>query len=148
MAQFFDDAWLSDYLKKHPYLATRMAQDVPPAPAPPGSPPPPAAPGGNPDEPEGVLLGKVRRLALANSFLTYHTHDSRKSESGFPDCVLAKPGNPGRLIFAELKSARGKLTQEQVVWLDILRRTVPQVEVYTWWPADFANIAQILRRSS
>ncbi len=95
------------------------------------------------DLPESSLRARVRRCALENSFLTYHTYDSRRSEYGYPDLTLAKPG---RLIFAELKARTGKLTHEQEVWLDILRHSVPGVEAYCWRPSDFNNIVQILTR--
>lgn len=38
--------------------------------------------------------------------------------AGFPDLVIAKPG---RLIFAELKSARGVLSPAQIEWACSLR---------------------------
>ena len=103
-------------------------------------------------EPEGAFLGRLRRLALDHGWLAYHTHDSRKSEMGFPDLCLARAasatsqGRQGRLIFAELKSQQGKVTREQAVWLDVLRHTVPGIEVYLWRPSDFNNIVQILSR--
>lgn len=99
---------------------------------------PAAAPGGIL---EAALLVTVRRLAIDHGWAFYHTHDSRRSDSGFPDCVLAKPG---RLLFVELKSERGKLTQEQAVWLSLLQHSVPGVEVYTWRPADLPRIRAIL----
>jgi hypothetical protein len=92
---------------------------------------------------EEELLGKVRSLALANGWLFYHTRDSRRSEAGFPDCVLVKPG---RLIFAELKSAKGKPTHAQEVWLSLLAHSVPGVVCYLWRPKDVVEIAEILER--
>lgn len=92
---------------------------------------------------EGTLLGRIRRLGLDNGFLVYHTHDSRLSEEGYPDCTLAKPR---RLIFAELKDRRRKATHAQEVWLDVLRHSVPGVEVYFWRPSDWPQIVEILTR--
>src|SRR5262245_20548546 len=63
--------------------------------------------------PEATLLAQVRRCARELGYLTYHTYSSRKSEEGYPDLTLVKPG---RLIFAELKSAHGKLTRDQQRW--------------------------------
>jgi hypothetical protein len=97
--------------------------------------------------PEGVLLAKVRRLAQAHSWLTYHVFDARKSEEGYPDLTLVRPASstsPGRLLFAELKSARGQLTKEQHRWLDVLRHSLPGVEVYCWRPSDWERIVQVL----
>jgi hypothetical protein len=101
------------------------------------------------ETPEGVLLAQVRKLAKEQSFLSYHTHDSRKSEKGFPDLVLARPvsaSSRGRLIFAELKEQRGKATAEQALWLDVLRHTLPDLEVYFWMPSDYPTIVDILTR--
>jgi hypothetical protein len=49
-----------------------------------------------------------------------------------------------RLLFAELKREKGKLSAEQEAWLEDLRR-VPGVEVYVWRPGDMDEIAQVLR---
>lgn len=40
----------------------------------------------------------------------YHTHDSRRSEPGFPDVVAWLPG---RVVVVECKAERGRLTLEQ-----------------------------------
>lgn len=49
--------------------------------------------------------------------LMYHTYDSRRSDPGFPDDVfLHKSGT--RLLFIEAKRQDGKLSAEQVCWLD------------------------------
>lgn len=74
---------------------------------------------------------------------------------GFPDLVLARAG---RVIFAELKAEKGRLTREQTLWLDELglQRNLldgppipsdpdPQVEVYVWRPADRDQIEELLR---
>src|SRR5262245_42571902 len=43
---------------------------------------------------ERAFLQAIRREALAHDWLFYHTFDSRKSDPGFCDCVIAKPGKP------------------------------------------------------
>lgn len=98
---------------------------------------------------EADLLTRVRTLARLQGYLVYHTWRSDHSEAGFPDLVLVKPGREekaGRLIFAELKSRRGKLSPAQHTWLDLLGHTLPGVEVYTWRPADWPAITAILTR--
>lgn len=71
-------------------------------------------------------------------------------DPGFPDLVLARGG---RVIFAELKSERGRLTADQEAWLDQLAQPVgPQVveriashEVYVWRPSHVDHVARVLR---
>ena len=71
----------------------------------------------------------------------YHTYDSRRSNAGFPDLTMVRKD---RLIFAELKSPRGKVRPAQVEWLKMLH-DVPHIEVYLWRPADWDDIEKILR---
>lgn len=92
--------------------------------------------------PERALLAQVRRLAQEQGWLVYHTWRSEHSEPGFPDVVLAKPG---RLLFVELKSAQGKVTVEQQQWLEVLKRSVPGIEIYLWRPADLPEILEVLQ---
>jgi hypothetical protein len=99
--------------------------------------------------PEATLLAQVRRCAREQGYLSYHTRDSRGSDCGFPDLCLVRPASAtqvGRLIFAELKSARGKLTREQQLWLSLLQHSVPGVEAEVWHPSDYEKIVQILSR--
>lgn len=58
---------------------------------------------------------------------------------GFPDLILARRD---RLIFAELKADKGKLSTDQERVLDVL---ILAAEVRVWRPADFDRIAEILR---
>jgi len=90
---------------------------------------------------ERELTGYVRDVARGFGWRRYHTWLSKHSPAGFPDEVLVRSG---RLIFAELKSERGKLSDEQEAWLEELR-AVPGVEVYLWRPADMDAIAAALR---
>ena len=43
--------------------------------------------------------------ARLRGYLVYHTHDSRRSEPGFPDLICLRAG---RLVVMELKSAGGR----------------------------------------
>jgi hypothetical protein len=50
---------------------------------------------------------------------------------GFPDLVCVRGG---RVIFAELKSSTGRLSDEQTIWISELRLS-PAVETYVWEPS-------------
>ena len=90
------------------------------------------------------FLGWVRDLArrrpVADRWRTYHTLRSKGSEPGFPDLILIRPP---RLIFAELKSDRGRLTRAQREWRADLEAC--GVEVYTWRPSERSHVEAILR---
>ena len=62
---------------------------------------------------------------------------------GFPDLVLAHESG---VIFAELKSDKGKLTAMQVVWSEAL--TIAGQEVYCWRPKDIQEISTRLARKT
>jgi len=58
---------------------------------------------------------------------------------GFPDCVLVRD----RVIFAELKSDRGRPDADQTAW-EIALNTA-RAEFYTWRPRDRPDIERLLR---
>jgi len=89
---------------------------------------------------ESQFERQVKQLAATFSYAYYHTWRSIHSPAGFPDCVFAKPG---RLIFAELKSEVGKVSEKQQEWLDTLQAA--GVEAYLWKPSQFDEIVKILR---
>lgn len=91
----------------------------------------------------------------------YHTHDSSRSESGFPDLVLARKG---RIVFAELKTQNGRVKAEQQEWLielngreefglddyrvkiaALMRNEIPRVLVCLWRPDCWDEIQAVLR---
>lgn len=83
-------------------------------------------------------------MAEALGWKCYHTYDSRRSEAGFPDLVLAKREQP--VIFAELKTRARRPSDAQRDWLDTLAQA-QTTEVYVWYPADWAFIEARLRRT-
>ena len=97
----------------------------------------------DPETPEGVLLGRVRQCALANGFLFYHTYSSRKSDVGYVDCTIAKPGHP--LYLLELKSQDGKLTLEQQRWQEFSSQT-SGTHVAVYRPDQWPLIEHLLTR--
>jgi hypothetical protein len=90
---------------------------------------------------ERDLTAYVRDLAKLCRWKRYHAWLSKHSPAGFPDEVLVRAP---RLIFAELKSEKGALTDAQAAWLNELSQ-VPGLEVYVWKPADMDAIAETLR---
>lgn len=93
--------------------------------------------------PEEALQEQVRQMALMLGWLYYHTHNSRHSPAGFPDCVMVKEE---RLIFAELKRWDKNPTPVQYEWLDALGNA--SQEAYVWRPQDLLDgtIERTLRR--
>jgi len=64
--------------------------------------------------------------------------------AGFPDLVLARPPE---LVFAELKSERGKPSPAQVRWLEALCEVAAEnewVRCYVWRPSDFEDVRAVL----
>jgi hypothetical protein len=70
----------------------------------------------------------------------YHTHNSRRSASGYPDLHLVRGQ---RQIFAELKTMRGKVSEAQWGWLEALV-LLPNAEVYQWRPNCWNTIEAVL----
>jgi hypothetical protein len=94
---------------------------------------------------EEELDANVDMLARQLHWLSYHTHDSRRSPSGFPDRVLVRDG---RLIFAETKSTAGRTSEAQDRWLLELGRVAESLDVgpltgpirvYLWRPQDWLD---------
>lgn len=70
----------------------------------------------------------------------YRTPVSGALGSGWPDLVLVRTG---RLIFAELKAQKGKVTGLQQTVLGVLG-AIPCAEVYVWRPSDWELILETL----
>ncbi len=83
---------------------------------------------------------QVMDLARIYRWRVYHPQLSKWSERGWPDLAMVRPP---RLLFAELKTDRGKTTMHQDEWLELLR-AIPGIEVHLWRPADFDAIAAVL----
>jgi hypothetical protein len=91
----------------------------------------------------GFRVAHQRPARTANGWRT-----AIEGDVGFPDLVLlrgVRNGQPARLLFVELKTARGKPSPDQVKWLELLQE-VPRIEVHLWRPMDLQNgkIAEIL----
>ena len=61
--------------------------------------------------------------------------------AGFPDLVLVHKTRG--LVFAELKSQKGRLTAKQEHWIDTL--SLAGAEAYVWRPSDWPQVLRRLR---
>lgn len=92
-------------------------------------------------ESEAEFQAAVISLAVTWHWLAYHTFDSRRSESGFPDLTLVRAPE---LLIVELKSEKGRVRPDQQGWLDQLAGC--GVEVHVWRPSDWPFIEDRLKR--
>lgn len=95
---------------------------------------------------ERAWQGAVVRLLKQHGYAyVYHTFDSRRSPSGFPD-ILAVHETVGHPCYAlELKTDTVHLTPAQAAWLAALAGCTGVV-AEVWRPADLERIVQMLRR--
>lgn len=95
---------------------------------------------------EAAFQNQVIQLARMYGWLVQHSRPAQlpsgkwatpiQGYAGFPDLVLAHPRG---VIFAELKSATGRIRPEQERWLETLMSA--GAEVYVWRPEDLPLIA-------
>jgi len=86
---------------------------------------------------EAELQAHIMLLCRTLGLLVYHTHDSRRSQAGFPDLVIV--GAKG-VLFRELKKADGKVSPEQQEFLDAL--TAAGCDAAVWRPVDWPQRIQ------
>ena len=90
---------------------------------------------------EDALMGHIARLCKDLGLLAYHTRDSRRSASGYPDWHIVGPVGS---LFRECKTEKGRVTAAQDEWLTGLRAAGHDADV--WRPSDLVSgrIAQEL----
>ncbi len=76
---------------------------------------------------EAELQACVENAARYRGWRTYHTHDSRRSQPGFPDLVLVFGS---RILFRELKTMTGRLRPEQDAWLRDLKTAGADTDIW------------------
>ena len=91
-------------------------------------------------EREKDFMDKLLDAAVPAGWMVYHTYDSRRSTAGFPDLVLVKPPV---VVFAELKTEKGKTSEEQRIWLEQLGLCT-DIEVHLWRPSNWDEIEERL----
>ena len=90
---------------------------------------------------EAQFTGQIRELAALLGWARYHTWLSKHSTAGFPDEVLVRPP---RVVYAELKGEKGRVTPAQAEWLTLL--SLCGVEVYLWRPSMLEEIVAHLKQ--
>ena len=94
---------------------------------------------------EGDFQKTIIEVAELHHWRIYHVANVRgrlrsETSKGFPDLVLAREG---RLLFAELKLEGEDPTDEQEIWLALLRSA--GLDVFVWRPSDWREIEEVLR---
>lgn len=97
---------------------------------------------------EKAFQAQVIRLAELHGWMVYHTFDSRRSAKGFPDLVLVRYTHHPCLIFAELKTERGRVSVAQSVWIRALQVVAAKcpnlMGVFVWRPSMWSEIERAL----
>lgn len=98
---------------------------------------------------DAAAMGGWHAMHISNSRRVVRRYESGenamigdKHTKGWPDLTLAHPALAA-IVFAELKTERGRLTPSQRVWLDVLA-TNPGVHVALWRPADVSMVERAL----
>lgn len=78
-------------------------------------------------------------MARLLGWRVYHTHDSRRSQPGFPDLVLVRD----RIVFLEVKTATGRLSDAQGEWIAAINGAGGTALVVR--PADLPEIEKALK---
>jgi hypothetical protein len=105
-------------------------------------------------ESEEDFQKKVIDLSHMNGYRVAHFRKARKKNGdwitpvsadgkGWLDLVLVN-GDKGDIIFAELKSEKGKMTKEQEEWF--IRLSKCSKSVYCWKPSNWDEIIRRLNR--
>ena len=89
---------------------------------------------------EKEFQARVVALAKRYGWKAHHHTISKRSSPGWFDLVLARDG---QVIFAELKTEKGKQTDEQKEWFESFR--LAGLQVFVFRPRDWDVIAAILR---
>ena len=95
---------------------------------------------------EDELLTNVIECARLLRWRVYHIRNSKRGivqgHVGFPDILALRDG---QVLIAELKAERGRLTEEQDIWLREWRKAGALVHI--WRPRDWlaGTIGEVLR---
>ena len=93
---------------------------------------------------EKELQRTVIEMAKAHGWKVYFSWSSMHSPGGFPDLVMVRKD---KLVFAELKSENGRVSEIQYGWLTALDEVADcnsGLTVYIWRPSDLDTIEAVL----
>lgn len=76
---------------------------------------------------EKAFQSNIVQFAKLRRWLVYHTWNSQKSPAGFPDLVLVRGE---KILYRELKTDKGKLTEAQKKWGDALTKAGADWQVW------------------
>lgn len=99
-------------------------------------------PGTRPAISEKVWSSQFKHLFRTLGWEGYHTFFSHYSEHGYPDWTLVNAARK-RLVFVELKAEKGKLSEHQEHWRDLIQAC--GIEWYCWKPSEFDEAVRILK---
>lgn len=96
---------------------------------------------------EKAFQQAVVEYARLNRWKVFHPFDSRRSEPGWPDLTMVRGE---MLLFAELKTEKGRLSPAQEDWTSELQGVsngaAGAMRVYVWRPSDWPLIERTLGR--
>lgn len=105
---------------------------------------------------EKAFQQQVVALAKILGWRVYHPFLSKWSERGFPDLTMVR-ARDRRIVFAELKAEKGRVSEAQAEWQELLEAVAygdemdtwdpnrPHVDMYVWRPSDWDAIEKALR---
>ena len=92
---------------------------------------------------EAAFQQRVVEVAQLYGWRVFSIPDSRRvSIAGWPDLTLFRKG---KLIFAELKREKGRVSEAQKMVMAELA-LIPCAEVYLWRPSDWDELVRILKQ--
>lgn len=94
---------------------------------------------------EHELQGFVEDALTNRGYIWWHVVDPRLMRAGLPDIIAVHPTRePRRVLFWELKTMRGKVTDKQADALRALRRDIPGVDARLVRPSDLTALLEDL----
>jgi hypothetical protein len=91
---------------------------------------------------EQYIQASFETHARAAGWLVYHVHDARRSAPGWPDAFCVRNG---RAVAVELKSATGRVSRDQALWIAELDSVFGITAFVARCPRDWRRLTEALR---